>query len=101
MKLKIILLTPFLIATVVWGTIIVPYNNAKSPDLTLSVAYNDALIVLGHKTNQLHCVSANIESSFSSDGDWQFAFYTTNAIPTWVTIEFDGKTHVEEGGMAR
>jgi hypothetical protein len=96
MKLKLLLLISIIITTVVWANLVVPYNNAKPPGLSLSAAYNDALAALGDETNQLHCVSANIESSFSSDGDWLFVFYTTNAKPKWVTIEFSGKTHVED-----
>jgi hypothetical protein len=50
---------------------------------------------LGSMTNEFHCLSANVTTDFASDGEWQFTFYSTNSKPKWVSVEFDGKIHVE------
>jgi len=84
------------IAIAVSASISIPYNNAKSPSLSLPLAYNQALQALGPLTNDFHCVAANVETSFSRDGEWFFTFYSTNAKPKWISVEFTGKIHVED-----
>lgn len=79
-----------------FASFITPYDNAKSPTLPLPLAYERAMTALGTSTNQFHCISADIQTSFSPDGEWFFTFYSTNSKPKWVTVEFNGKTHVED-----
>lgn len=85
-------------AMVLYATSFVPYNNAKPPTLSLPDAYERAVTALGPATNQFHCVSASIQTSFGTDGEWFFTFYSTNSQPKpkWVTVEFNGKIHVED-----
>ncbi len=73
------------------------YDNSKTPGILLPDAYKLALGALGSLSNQFHCVDAKIDTRFSPDGEWYFTFCSTNAKarPEWVTIEFTGKTHVE------
>jgi hypothetical protein len=58
-----------------------------------------AMTALGTQTNQFHCVSANVTTTFSPDGEWYFAFYPTNAntMPKFIAVEFDGKVVVDDG----
>ena len=64
MKLKLTLLTT-LLATTLFATPIIPYNNSKPPSLSLPNAYDDAIMALGDKTNQFHCIRAEIATTFS------------------------------------
>ncbi len=95
MKTKILIVTLVAFVTIVFAAAVFPYNNAKPPRLSLSDAYSYAITALGSATNQFHCVSATIETTFSADGEWFFTFYSTNSNPKWVSVEFDGKSHVE------
>lgn len=94
------LLTLFIATTalILYAGPFVPYNNAKAPTLPLPDAYERALVALGSATNQFHCVSASIQTFYGADGEWLFTFYSTNSPPKpkWVTIEFNGKAHVED-----
>ena len=83
-------------ATALFATLITPYNNAKPPGLSLPVAYERAANALGSATNQFHCISAKVTTDFGTDGEWQFTFYSTNSRPKWVTVEFNGKIHIED-----
>jgi hypothetical protein len=96
MKLKLII--PIILAStmILFASISVPYNNSKPPSLPLPVAYEDAMTALGSATNQFHCISASVATSFSPGGEWFFTFYSTNSRPRWVTVEFNGKIHVED-----
>jgi hypothetical protein len=93
-KLLIVLTTSGLTAALCAG-LFIPYNVAKEPALVLPTAYNQALTALGAETNKFHCVGASIETSLSPDGEWRFTFYSTNLTPKWVTVEFNGKIHVQ------
>ena len=84
------------LATTLFATLITPYNHAKPPSISLPVAYERAANALGSATNQFHCISANVTADFGADGEWQFTFYSTNSRPKWVTVEFNGKIHVED-----
>ena len=95
MKPKFILLILLAMTAVLFASAIIPYDNAKSPALPLPIAYDLAISALGVETNHFHCISANVETTFSRDGEWFFTFYSTNSKPKWVTVEFSGKTHVE------
>lgn len=95
MKRLLVLLIPITITTVLFASAIIPYNNAKKPSLSLPTAYECALRALGSMTNEFHCLSANITTDFSSEGEWQFTFYSTNSKPKWVSVEFNGKVHIE------
>ena len=86
----------YLFAEILFASPIIPYNNSKPPGLSLPLAYGDAMMALGSATNQFHCVSANIATTFSPTGGWFFTFYSTNSTPKWVTVEFNGKTHIED-----
>ena len=94
-KLFLTLSILIVITSVIFAAFIYPYNNAKPPGIPLPVAYERAANALGAATNQFHCVSATIATSFSPDGEWFFTFYSTNSKPKWVTVEFNGKIHVE------
>jgi hypothetical protein len=80
----------------VYATIIVPYSKSKIPSLSLPLAYEKAVTALGAATNQFHCISANVTTDFGPDGEWRFTFYSTNSRPKWVTVEFNGRIHVED-----
>jgi hypothetical protein len=95
MKIKLGLALVFVVATALYASFIVPYNNSKIPTLLLDTAYDQANKALGSLTNQFHCVSARITTDFGPEGEWQFTFYSTNSIPKWVTVEFKGKIHIE------
>jgi hypothetical protein len=84
-------------ATVLFATPIVLYDNAKPPTMSLPTGYGLAMTSLGSTTNQFHCISATISTDFGSPG-WFFTFCATNTPPTykWVTVEFDGRVHVED-----
>jgi len=77
------------------------YNDSVTPKLPLDLAYDIAVSSLGQATNEFHCVGASLASHFSNDGEWLFDFHSTNAMAKWnatekwVTVEFDGKTHIE------
>jgi hypothetical protein len=100
MKNLICLLTTFAVVsgTFLYAGPFVPYNDAKAPSLSLPDAYERAMVALGSKTNQLHCVNASVQSFYGADGEWLFTFYSTNSPlkPKWVTVEFNGKIHVED-----
>lgn len=84
------------LATTLVATLITPYNNATPPSLSLPVAYERAMGALGSATNQFHCLSATVTTDFGAEGQWQFTFYSTNSRPKWITVEFNGKIHVED-----
>lgn len=97
MKKIALTLLSFIAPTIaLFATLITPYNNAKPPSLSLPAAYERAANALGSATNQFHCISANVTTDFGADGEWQFTFYYTNSKPKWVTVEFNGKIHVED-----
>ena len=83
--------------TVLFATLIVPYDNAKAPTMSLPAGYEAAISALGSATNQFHCISATISTDFGSPG-WFFTFCSTNQPPKykWVTVEFNGKIHAED-----
>ena len=96
MKIKLALLASIVLTTILFASAIIPYNNAKPPSLSLPVAYQNAIIALGANTNQFHCLRANVTTDFGPGGEWQFVFYSTNSRPKWVTVEFNGKIHIED-----
>ena len=98
MKMKLAFLLVIGASIALLASPFVPYDNAKAPTLPLPVAYERAIDALASATNQFHCVSATIQTSFSSDGEWFFTFYSTNSPPKpkWVSVEFNGKIHVED-----
>jgi hypothetical protein len=79
----------------------IAYNHSKPPRLPLGQAYDIAMTTLGQATNQFHCVSAGLAISFSPDGEWFFSFCSTNGTQKYVTVEFDGKTHIEGPELVR
>jgi hypothetical protein len=97
-KTRLTILSFGVFAAVVFATNITPYDNAKPPSLALPVAYERAMSALGSATNQFHCLKAQVTTDFGADGEWQFEFYSTNSPsrPKWVTVEFNGKIHVED-----
>lgn len=86
------------VTAVLFASIFVPYNNSKAPSLPLPVAYERAMAALGNTTNQFHCLSARVTTDYGADGEWQFAFCSTNSQPKhkWVTVQFNGKIHIED-----
>ena len=101
MKMRyIILLFMLVVCTVVFASHLgPPYDNSKSPTLSLPDAYQLATTALGSATNQFHCVGASITTDFGAPR-WSFTFYTTNTPPRWkcMTVDFGGKTE-EDGGF--
>ena len=81
MKVWVIIIGSIGCATILYATLIVPYNKAKIPSLSLPVAYGRAMSALGSETNEFHCLDAKITTDFGSDGGWQFTFYSTNSKP--------------------
>jgi hypothetical protein len=57
------------------------------------------MTALGSATNQFHCVSANITTTFTSEGEWYFTFYSTssNSPPKFIAVEFNGKVVFDSG----
>jgi hypothetical protein len=94
MKSRLVLLSILTMAVALFASVVIPYNNSKKPTLLLPKAYQLATSALGTDTNEFHCISATIDTTFSGDGEWLFTFYSTNSKPKWVSVEFDGKTHV-------
>ena len=95
MKIRITLL----ILLVCTGALVarnIAYNHSKPPRLPLGPAYDIATAALGQATNEFHCVSAQLAIALSPDGEWFFGFCSTNGTQKFVTVEFDGKTHIEE-----
>lgn len=100
MKTRLILFFVLAFAMISLASIIFPpYNKLKSPSLSLPDAYYRAAMALGDETNRYHCVSANITTSFSPDGEWYFTFYPnkSNSIPRLIAVEFDGKVDFDNG----
>lgn len=95
MKMKLTLVIIFVATTFLYASFHIPYNNATPPSLSLPSAYERATTALGTATNEFHCVSANVATFFSPDGEWLFTFYSTNSKPQFVIVEFNGKTHIE------
>ena len=89
------MLTFAIMTTVLFANLSKQYNLSKPPTLALPTAYYYAVAALGYETNQFHCISANVATSFSPEGEWFFTFCSTNSKSKWVTVEFSGKTHVE------
>lgn len=81
MKTGLALIGLLAFVTTLYATLIVPYNKAKTPSLSLPVAYERAMSALGSETNEFHCLDAKVTTDFGSDGGWQFTFYSTNSKP--------------------
>jgi hypothetical protein len=98
MKTGFIVLFTFATATALLAGYITPYDNTKTPALSLPKAYECALVALGSATNQFHCLSASVQTTFDTRGEWFFTFYSTNSSPKpkYVTVEFSGKIHIED-----
>ena len=96
MKSKIALSIIIVGALTVFARSVIPYDKSKPPSLSLPGAYVYAMIAMGAETNQFHCISADVNTDFGPEGEWQFLFYSTNSKPKWITVEFNGKTHVED-----
>lgn len=101
MKRKIILTVIVAgIAMILTASIVLPaYDKSKPPGLALPAAYNLAITALGSDTNLFHCVSAEITTWFSPQGEWYFKFYSTNSnmMPKLIAVEFDGKVIFDNG----
>lgn len=97
-KIQIICAVILICGGVLYAEMDVPYDNSKPPELSLPDAYNSAAVALGSDTNQFHCISAKIETRFSPQGEWFFTFCSTNASAQlrWVSVEFNGKAHVQK-----
>lgn len=99
MKTRYVVLVSIVFATVLFAASVVPYDNAKPPNLSLPAAYEIATTALGVATNRFHCISAVIHNDaiVSPQGGWLFTFCSTNKPPVskYVTVEFSGKFHVE------
>ena len=94
MKARIIILV-LLVCT---GTLLaglIGYDASKPPRLPLGAAYNIATKAMGQSTNQFYCIGARLLISYSPDGEWVFDFSSTNGVSKRVTVEFDGKTHID------
>jgi hypothetical protein len=95
-KLAVILCFAFIVA--LYASLnLPPYDKSKSPSMSLPEAYGRAVAALGPETNQFHCISANITTTFSRDGEWYFTFYSANPTPKYVVVEFSGKVIFDNG----
>lgn len=103
MKEKIILITLLFLAVMGFAGILpvgfAGYDKTKPPALSLPDAYNRASTALGIETNQFHCISAEIKTEFSPDGEWYFVFFprNTNTAPRCIAVQFSGKVIFDHG----
>jgi hypothetical protein len=103
MKLKFLsVLLLAIVAAVAYASLQPPtYDNAKPPTLPLPSAYEKALAFLGPRTNEFHCIRATVTNAFSSDGEWYFSFYSTNANARFplkqIDVSFGGRV-IEDNG---
>ena len=97
MKLLHVFLVLIAFTRVLLATEFIPYDNAKPPSLSMPAGYELAVSALGSATNEFHCISASISTDFGTPA-WFFTFYSTSTPPKpkWVTVEFDGKVHIED-----
>ncbi len=72
------------------------YIRTRPPRLSLGAAYPLAVQALGKATNEFHCTDASLQLALSPDGEWLFTFWNTTGTRKFVTVEFGGKTHVED-----
>jgi hypothetical protein len=99
MKTKYIFLILVAFVTTVFASLVMPpYDNSKTPTLSLPNAYQLAIAAIGSATNQFHCVDAKITTDFGNPR-WSFDFYSTNTPPKWkcMTVDFSGKTQEDNG----
>ena len=105
MKTRYILLSLLTLSTAVFASLVAwpPYDYSKPPSLSLPVAYERMMMVLGQATNQYHCIDARVSTDYFRGGEWDFALFTptpTNGTPRqkWVAVYFDGtvNTNVSE-----
>jgi hypothetical protein len=73
------------------------YKKSNPPKLSLPDAYKRAVLALGETTNQFHCVSANVTTKFTPEGEWYFTFYSTNSTSKLIAVEFSGKVIFDNG----
>lgn len=101
MKTTTVLTTTFILAatTLFASFILPPYDKSKPPGMSLPAAYQCAVNALGSETNDFHCVSAVITTTFTAEGEWYFTFCSTNktATPKLVAVEFNGKVVFDNG----
>lgn len=100
MKTILTVISLLVFATILYASVILPpYDKSKPPSLSLPVAYDHALSVIGAKTNELHCTSAELTTYFSSDGEWYFTFCSTNANarPKHIAVKFNGEAFLDNG----
>jgi hypothetical protein len=95
MKRLLVLLIVLVVCGVVFARNI-GYTRTRPPRLSLGAAYPLAMQALGKATNEFHCTDASLQFALSQDGEWFFTFWNTNGTHKWVTVEFGGKTHVED-----
>ena len=96
MKSRLTILFFSALSVLLFASAVIPYDNSRPPKVSLPVAYERAVNMLGSLTNQFHCISANVTTDFGPVGGWQFTFYSTNSRPKWVTVEFNGVIHIED-----
>ena len=84
--------------TAIASLVMPPYDNSKTPKLSLPAAYQRAVIAMGTATNEFHCVAAGITTDFG-DPRWSFTFCSTNkpVRTRWMTVDFAGKTEEDNG----
>ncbi len=97
--LSLMLLFAFMISALYASLPLPPYNKSKPPSLSLPLAYERAVAFLGPMTNQFHCISASITTTFTPEGEWYFTFYSTNSnsTPKHIAVEFNGKVVLDSG----
>ncbi|MGH7952463.1 MAG: hypothetical protein ACREFE_11175 [Limisphaerales bacterium] len=98
--IRLILIISIGLTTVLFASFIPPsYDKTKPPGLPLPVAYNLAITALGVETNQYHCISADITTWFSPNGNWYFTFYSTNITmrPKFIAVDFQGRVGFDNG----
>jgi hypothetical protein len=102
MKVSRIFLILVASATVLLARVMIPYDDAKPPAMSLPAGYELAVKALGSSTNQFHCIRATVAgegfSATVAGPTWFFTFCDTNTPPKykWVAVGFSGEVHLED-----
>ena len=68
------------------GESVLGWDTAKPATISLPVAYDRALVALGSRTNELHCLGAEVTHVELNGEAWVFFFYSTNTPPIFQRV---------------
>jgi hypothetical protein len=99
MKPRYVILLLLASSTLLFASLVIPCDKSKPPAVSLPDAYQQAMIGLGTRTNQYHCISATIPDVVPpvvTPPAWLFTFYSTNTPPKkWMAyVEMNVKHEV-------